>query len=76
MSFKVRLFLGAPDFETLHVAKLREYPLNRATISPMRRRASVLLQTDCMSSSFRSSRSRCRKAKCALFSRSPPARRR
>ena len=34
MSFKVRLFLGAPDFETLHVAKLREYPLEPRDYKP------------------------------------------
>ncbi len=27
MAFKVRLFPGAPDYETLHVAKLTCFPL-------------------------------------------------
>lgn len=34
MSFKVRLFSGAPDFETLHVAKLRDYPLEPRDYKP------------------------------------------
>lgn len=29
MAFKVRLFPGEPDYETLHVAKLTTFPLEK-----------------------------------------------
>lgn len=34
MAFKVRRFPGAPDFETLHVAKITEYPLEKRDYKP------------------------------------------
>ncbi|MEM1485405.1 hypothetical protein V6615_11070 [Oscillospiraceae bacterium PP1C4] len=34
MSFKVKLFSGAPDYETLHVAKLTCFPLEKRDYKP------------------------------------------
>lgn len=44
MAFKVRLFHGSPDYESLHVAKLTCFRSNGGITSPIRRRASALLR--------------------------------
>ena len=76
MAFKVRLFPGEPDYETLHVAKLTTFPLESGITSPIPRRASAFLTAGSPSSCSRLRRSRSRRANCgrssALPGTSPP----